>query len=163
MANIINDFPEILTSCRFYVELKLDDSQDPVDAYFMDCKGLKRTQEVIEICEVTSQRWGSAKSGQLVRTKIPGNVKTNNVTLKRGMTRSNTLWKWFDATQSGNWKNQRRDGSISIYDQLGEVQARFVFRRAWLTGYVVSDLSSSSNEIQIEEVELAIEEFIRDQ
>ncbi len=61
MPNLINNFPEILTNSRFYVELKLDGSQDPVDAYFMDCKGFKRTQDVVEVCEVTPQRWGKAK------------------------------------------------------------------------------------------------------
>lgn len=163
MPNAIDGFPEILTNCRFYVELKLDNSQNPVDAYFMDCKGFKRNQEIVEFREVTAQRWGNAKSGLIVCTKIPGNVKTNNVTLRRGMTQSITLWKWFEAVQAGNWAKQRQDGSLSIYDQTGTVQARFVFRRAWPTSYVLSDLSASSNDIEIEEMELAVEELIREQ
>lgn len=163
MPNIIQDFPEILTNCNFYIELKLDDSKEPVDAYFMDCKGFKRTQEIVEFREVTAQRWGSANSGLVVCTKIPGNLKTNNITLRRGMTQSTTLWKWFEAVQAGNWAKQRRDGSLSIYDQARDVQARFLFRRAWPTSYVLTDLSASSNDVEIEEMELAVEEFIRDQ
>ena len=83
MPNKINGFPEILTNSRFYIELSLDGSQDPVDAYFTECKGFKHSQEVIEVCEVTPQRWGKAKYGQVVRTKVPGNIKTNNITLRR--------------------------------------------------------------------------------
>lgn len=157
--------PEVLTACRFYIELSLDGSQEPVDAYFLDCKGIKRTQEIIEVCEVTPQRWGKAGNsrGRVVRTKVPGNVKYNNLTLRRGLTCSDTIWKWFDAIQSGKWaENQRRNGSISIYDQAGTVQARFLFWRAWATSYTLTDLNAGSNEIEIEEMELAVEEITRD-
>ncbi len=163
MSNLINNFPEILTTCRFYLELKLDGSEDPVDAYFMDCKGFKRTQEVIEACEVTPQKWGKATYGQVVRTKVPGNVKSNNLTLRRGMTRSQTFWKWFEAVQEGRWSEQRKDGSLTVYDQAGTIQARFDFQGAWPTSYTLTDLSSSSNEVEIEEVEVAFEEFTRSQ
>jgi len=162
MAEVAS-FPELLASCRFYVELSLDGSQDPIDAYFMDCKGLKRTQEIVEVCEVTTQQWGKAKSGMVVRTKVPGNVKTNNISLRRGMTCSATLWNWFDAVQTGNWKGQRKDGSLNILDQAGEVQAKFTFYRAWPTVYSLTDVSAGSNEVEIEEMELAVEVLIREQ
>lgn len=153
---------EILTTCRFYLELKLKDSNDSVDGIFMDCKGFKCTQEVIEICEVTPNQWGKEqKPGQLVRTKIPGNIKTNNLVLKRGMTASKTLWKWFEDIQTGNWAKERRDGSLTIYNQKSDIQARFEFQRAWPTNYTITDVSASSNEIEIEELELACEEFKR--
>lgn len=161
-----DDLPEILTNCRFYLELSLNPSDGTpaaADAYFMDCKGFKNTQEVSEICEATAQVWGNAKAGHVVRTKIPGNSKINNITLRRGMTRSQTLWQWFNDVQSGGWAKKRRDGSLSIYDQAGIVQARFNFSRAWPVSYVVSDLSAGSNDIEIEEMELAVEAFIRDQ
>lgn len=163
MANLINDFPEILTNCRFYIELKLEGSQEPVDAYFMDCKGFKRTQDVIEVTEVTPHRWGAAKMGQVVCTKVPGNVKTNNITLCRGMTKSTTLWKWFEAVQEGNWAKQRRDGSLTIYDQSNSSQAIFQFQGAWPISYIVSDLSSAGGDSEIEEMEIAVEMFARQQ
>ena len=157
----MNNFPEILTNSRFYIELKLDGSEEPVDGYFMECKGFKISQEVIDICEVTSRRWGAAKHGQVVRTKIPGNVKTNNITLRRGMTKSTTLWKWFEAVQEGNWAKQLRNGSLSIYDQAGNQQAIFQFKGAFPVSYIASDLSSSSNDLEIEEMEIAVETFTR--
>ncbi len=160
-SNLINSFPEILTTCRFYIELKLEGSQDPVDAYFMECKGFKRTQDVVQVCEVTPQKWGKAQSGQVVHTKVPGNVKTNNIVLRRGMTSSITFWKWFEAVQEGNWAQQRRDGSLTIYDQAGNLQALFQFQGAWPTSYIASDLSAGSNEVEIEEMEVAVETFTR--
>lgn len=160
-SNLIHNFPEILTTCRFYLELKLDDSQDPVDAYFMECKGFKRTQEVIEVCEVTPEKWAQATRGRVVRTKVPGNLKCTNLTLKRGMTCSMAFWKWFDAVESGHWGQQRRNGSLSIYNQAGEMQARFEFQNAWPTSYSLADVNASSNEVEVEEVELAVEELKR--
>lgn len=166
----MNEFPELLTTCRFYLELKLTGSHDVVDAYFMECKGFKRTQEVIEVCEVTPQKWGTkgTSSGRVVRTKIPGNVKNNNIVLRRGLTVSTTLWNWFEAVQLGKWaektpqKNQRRDGALTIYNQAGEAQARFVFQRAWPVSYTVTDFNASSNDVEIEELEIAVEEFMRE-
>jgi phage tail-like protein len=157
------NFPEILINCRFYMELKLDGSKDPVDAYFMECKGFKRTQEVVEICEVTPRQWGKAKSGQIVRTKTPGNIKANNITLRRGMTQSMTLWKWFEAVELGKWGEQLRDGSLSVYDQAQNIQASFQFRGAYPISYMASDFSASGNDVEIEEMELAIEGFVRQQ
>jgi phage tail-like protein len=158
----MQNFPEILTSCRFYIELKLEGSLEPVDAYFLECKGFKNTQDVIEVCEVTPLKWGKAKSGLMVRTKVPGNFKTNNITLRRGMTKSKTLWKWFEEVQKGNWAKQLRDGSLSIYNQLGVAEAKFQFRGAWPVSYMASDLLSNSTEIEIEEIEIAVEMFKRE-
>lgn len=157
----VKNFPEILTSCRFF--LRIENLPEPVDAFFMDLKGVKRSQEVVEICEVTPQRWGNATSGQVIRTKIPGNVKNNNLTLRRGITQSQNLWKWFESVQQGNWKQQRRSGSLSIFDQEATERVRFSFQRAWPVSYVISDLGAGSNEIEIEELELAVEELIREE
>jgi phage tail-like protein len=156
------DYPEILVSCRFYLQLELDGSNDFVDGIFMDCKGFKTTQEVIEFAEVTPQKWGQgATKGRVKRTKVPGNLKTQNITLRRGLSISKTLWNWFEAVEKGNWAKQRRNGSITIYDQTSKQQVKFDFSRAWPTSYTISDLSSSSNDYEIEELELACEDFRR--
>ncbi len=153
--------PEILTASRFYLELSLDGSNQSVDGIFMDCKGFKCSQEVIEVCEVTPNKWGKADKGMVRRTKIPGNIKTSNIVLSRGMISSVTLWKWFEETQKGNWAKQRRDGSLKIYNQKGESQAQFDFLNGWATSYKISDLSASSNDYEIEELEIACEVFKR--
>ncbi|MEB3210438.1 MAG: phage tail protein [Leptolyngbyaceae bacterium] len=154
---------EILTTSRFYLEIALDDSHDLIDGYFAECQGFKRSQEVIEVCEVTPQKWGSANAtkGRVNRTKMPGNMKSENIILKRGMTISDSLWKWLKAVEDGNWAKQRRDGDLTIYDQHGDPQARFRFLRGWPTSYKIADVKSDSTDFQIEELELAVEEFLR--
>jgi phage tail-like protein len=153
--------PEILTNSKFYLELKLDGSQEPIDGYFMECQGFKNNFDVIEIAEVTPQTWGKAKSGLVVRTKLPGNLKTSNLVLRRGMTISTTMWNWFKAVSEGNWGKQRRDGSLTIYNQGSDPVAQFQFSRAWPSSYKIGDLKAASNEFEIEELEIATEAFIR--
>lgn len=152
---------EILTANRFYLELSLDGSQDRVDGIFLECQGFKRTQDAIEICEVTPNKWGRADKGLVVRTKIPGNVKSGNLVLRRGMTSSMTLWNWFGAVQAGKWATQRKNAALTIYDQAGQEQARFELMGAWPTSYKLADVNARSHEIEIEEVEIAFEEFTR--
>lgn len=152
---------EILTVSRFYVGLNLDGSVDPVDGYFMECKGFKYTQNVIELAEVFPQKWGKATRGQVIRTKMPGNEKVNNINLRRGLSSSMTLWKWIKAVQTGNWADQLRDGNLVIYRQDGSEGARFAFEGAWPVSYNISDSVVSGSDLAFEELELAVETFVR--
>lgn len=154
---------ELLTNSKFYLEITLSGSQQEIDGYFMECLGFKRSQEVISVCEVMPQKWGSsdAKYGRVVRTKLPGNPKSENITLKRGLCISDTLWKWFKAVEEGKWGEQRRDGDLTIYDQHADVKARFRFFRAFPTSYKITDLKAAGSEFELEELELAVEGFVR--
>ncbi|NEQ33118.1 MAG: phage tail protein [Leptolyngbya sp. SIO4C5] len=156
------DFPELLAASRFYLELSLDGSREEVDAVFLECQGFQKTQKEIEIVEVTPNKWGqSDQVGQLVTTKIPGRMKTDNLVLRRGMTNSVTLWQWLAEVESGKWAKQLKAGSLVIYNQAGKEQARFDFIDAWPMRYKVADVSAQSTEIEIEELEIAIGNLTR--
>ena len=154
---------EILSSSRYYLEITLAGSKDEIDGYFMECQGFKRSQEVISVCEVTPQKWGSkdAKVGRVIRTKLPGNSKSENIILKRGLSISDSLWRWFKATENGKWGVQQRDGDITLYDQKAAIKARFRFYKAWPVSYKISDLQASSSDFELEELELAVDDFVR--
>jgi phage tail-like protein len=153
------DFPEILTNARFYLELKLEGSVDSIDGIFMDCSGFQQSQDVIEISEVTPQLWGKNgdTKGRVIRTKLPGNVTYTNLTLRRGLTTSMTLWNWLQQIQQGHWSEQRRDGALVIYDQAGNAQFRFEFQGAWPLRYKISDLDVASGDFNVEEMEVVVE------
>jgi len=159
MANQV----EYLTNSRFYVEISLQGSLQPIDGYFMECSGLSRSQEAIEIVEVTPQVWGKtgATKGRVIRTKIPGNVKSDNITLKQGLNISMTMWNWLKAVENGKWSEQLKDGDITIYDQASEEKVRFRFSGAWPTRYKVSDFKADGNEFAITEIELSVADFLR--
>jgi phage tail-like protein len=158
---------EFLTNSRFFVEIKFADSKQEIDGYFMECQGFKRSQDVITATEVTPQKWGSkdadAKWGRVLRTKLPGNSKCENIILKRGLCISDTFWRWFIGVEEGEWGGKQRQENIFliIYDQKAESRARFCCSRAWPVSYKISDLKSSGTEFELEEIELAVEDFFR--
>ena len=158
-----SDDYELLTSSRFYLELRVDGSDDRIDGYFTECAGFERTQEVIEFCQVTPQKWGKDSNavGRVIRNKMPGNSKSSNLILRRGMTTSKMFWEWFNAVEQGNWAKQRRNGDLTLYDQGGDEKARFRFSGAWPIKYKIGDVGASKAEFEIEEVELAVDEFKR--
>ena len=159
----IGGFSEILTASHFYLELKLGADNETTDATFLECQGFKRSQDVAEICEVTSEKWGkdNTSSGRVVRTKIPGNVKIENIVLKRGITNSMVLWNWFAKVEAGQWADYLKDGSLVIYNQEGTEQVRFNFKQAFPVRYTVADVNAKSNELEIEELEIAVADFER--
>jgi phage tail-like protein len=77
------------------------------------------------------------------------------------MTNSLAIWKWFEAVQEGKWANQRKNAALSIYDQAGQEQARFELAGAWPASYKIADVNARSSDIEIEEIEVAYEEFKR--
>ncbi|MGB6300580.1 MAG: phage tail protein [Rivularia sp. (in: cyanobacteria)] len=151
---------QVLSPHCFYLELSLDNSKEKVDVIFLECRGFQRTQEVIEICEVTSNKFGAAKKGMPVRTKIPGNARSGNLTLLRGMSSSIALWDWFQSSHD-NWAKQRRNLSLTLYDPASKGQARYELTGAWPTSYKFGDVGARSKDVEIEEVEIAFEEFKR--
>ncbi|AKG20499.1 phage tail protein [Calothrix sp. 336/3] len=157
-----NDY-EILTSSKFYLEIRVDGSDDRIDGYFMECSGFERSQDVVEFCQVTPQKWGKNASavGRMMRTKMPGNSQSGNLNLRRGMTISKAVWDWFNAVEMGNWAKQRRNGDITLYDQSGTERARFRFLGAWPSKYKITDVKVDSSDFEVEEIELVIDEFQR--
>ena len=152
--------PEILTQSRFYVELKLKGSKE-IDAFFMECKGFKYSQDLIEFAEVFPQKINGKTIGEVIPTKIPGNYKVDNISLKRGLNASKTLWEWIYDVQNRNWAEQYRDGSLTIYKQNGQVGARIDFFQAWPVSYTLADFTVSGTDLAFEELELACQRFKR--
>ena len=161
----IGEFSELLLASRFYLrlELQIGGGDQTVDAVFLECQRFQRAQKTIEIVEVSANQWAKAKYGQLVATKIPGRAATDNLVLKRGLTNSMTLWNWFTAVESGQWKDHEAEGALSIYDQSGSEQARYDFQGAWPMRYNASGVNAQSTEVAIEELELAVKTFTRAQ
>lgn len=161
--NSTSTFYEYLTASRFYVELHLDDSVEDVDGLFMECKGLKYYQDTIEFAESFPESWGrnGTSVGRIYRSKIPGVERIDNLSLRRGMGASETLWRWIDTAQSGGWAEACKNGSITLYRQDGNAGARFQFEGAWPVSYTVSDNMVSGTDLAFEDLEIACEQLRR--
>src|SRR5437763_12820912 len=94
-----------LISAWFGVEF-----QNQVVGAFRECTGLGSENEVVEYK-------ASSEKGQFVIKKVPGNLKWNNITLKRGITDSMDMWKWRELVEQGKISEARKNGTITMYDQ----------------------------------------------
>jgi phage tail-like protein len=131
------------------------DIQDVVTGYFTECSGLGSENEVIEHKVVTEK-------GTEVVLKLPGRLKWENITLKRGITSSMDIWDWRKQVEEGKVEDARRDGSIVMYDQGLKEIARWNFERAWPVKVSGPQPKADSNEIGIEELTLAHEYIKRE-
>ncbi len=124
-----------------------------IKGYFTECSGLGSEHEVIEQREVNEK-------GREIVIKLPGRLKWDNITLKRGITSSMDIWAWRQQVEDGDVESARKDGSIVMYDRKLKEVARWNFRRAWPVKVTGPQPKADSNEIGLEELTLA-HEFIR--
>jgi len=124
--------------------------QGAVKGYFTECSGLGSEHEVIEHKVVT-------EGVHEVVMKIPGRLKWENITLKRGITSNMDIWKWRKEIENGNVDKNRHDGSVTMFDQELHPIARWEFKRAWPVKVTGPQPKSDSNEIGVEELTITHE------
>jgi phage tail-like protein len=129
------------------------DIQGVVKGYFTEVSGLGSEHEVIEHKVIN-------ESGHEIVMKIPGRLKWENITLKRGITSSLDIWDWRKHVEDGEVDGNRRDGSIIMFDHKLNPVARWEFKQAWPVKVTGPQPKADSNEIGIEELTLA-HEYIR--
>lgn len=121
-----------------------------IKGYFTECSGLGSENEVIEHKQTLE------KGGERI-LKIPGRLKWENITLKRGITSAMDIWKWRKQVEDGKVNEARRDGSIIMFDQELKEVARWNFLRAWPVKCTGPQPKSDSNEVGIEELTITHE------
>ncbi|MGD2207084.1 MAG: phage tail protein [Anaerolineae bacterium] len=124
--------------------------QGMVTGYFTECSGLGSEHEIIEHKIVDD-------NGNEVIMKIPGRLKWENVTLKRGITDNMDIWDWRKTVEDGDVESARANGSIVMFDQHLTEMARWNFENAWPLKVSGPSVKSDSNEIGIEELTIAHE------
>ncbi len=140
---------------NFAVNLYNDASNEMLcQGYFSEVNGLELTMEPKIIAE------GGRNWGEVQRV---GPTKFSPIILKRGVTHHNDLWSWFDAVTQGNNYGYRLSGEIDVYgaefDEEGERKVVMTWKLKGIlpTKFKGPDLNSTSNQVAIEEVHLAVE------
>ncbi len=124
---------------RFLVEI-----QGLIVAGFTEVTGLQAETEFEEIKE------GGVNDHI---HKLPKLTKYPNITLKRGITDSDVLWKWHQEVVSGHFK--RKDGFIVLLDSVGDEKWRWFFSDAYPVKWTGPDLKTDSSTVAVETLELA--------
>jgi phage tail-like protein len=127
-----------------------------VKGAFRECSGMGSENEVVEYK-------ASGEKGEFVIQKVPGRMKWNNITLKRGITDSMDMWKWRRLVEQGKIEQARKNGTINMYNTEGTVIARWDFINAWPSKLTGPAANAANNEVGIEEMELTVEGYERKQ
>jgi phage tail-like protein len=85
--------------------------------------------------------------------QLPKRIKYHNITLKRGITDLDDLWKWYYEVVSG--KFQRKDGFIVLLDGTGKEKWRWNFIKAYPVKWIGPEFKADSNTVAFETIELA--------
>jgi phage tail-like protein len=117
---------------------------------FRECSGIGSETELIEYK-------GSGKDDYHTIQAVPGRLKWQKINLKRGITDSMAAWQWRKLVEQGEVDAARGNGSIVMMDQKGVEVARWNFLRAWPTKISGPSLNSGTNEVGVEELEIAHE------
>lgn len=129
---------------KFYFEVKWDSEV----MSFQEVSGLDTEAQIIEY------RAGDSK--EFTTIKMPGLKKSGNVTMKKGVFKSdNKFWKWFSQVKMNTIK--RVPVTISLLDESGKPTMVWTLANAWPTKITGTDLKADGNEAAIETIEIAHE------
>jgi phage tail-like protein len=131
--------PDAYPNCRFYVKLG-----DKVEGVFTEVSGLQVEMDVMEYQE-------GGNNGFVHR--LPGFTKVSNITLKRGMTKSNDFYKWCMEMASGQFT--RRNVSIVMYDPAGNELMHWDFENVYPVKWIGPQFRAADATAAIETLELA--------
>jgi phage tail-like protein len=87
--------------------------------------------------------------------KLQGMRKFTAIVCKRGYIQSDELWSWYARIHNG--QDDRRNGSVVLYNEARKPVMRWNFENAWLNKIEGPSLKASGNEVAIESMELVHE------
>jgi len=129
---------------KFYFQVKWDSEV----LSFQEVTGLDVEAQVIE--------YRSGDSPVFSTVKMPGIQKSGNVTMKKGVFKSdNKFWDWFNKIKMNTIA--RVPVTISLLDETGAPTMVWTLANAWPTKITGTDLKSDGNEAAIETIEIAHE------
>jgi phage tail-like protein len=91
--------------------------------------------------------------------KLTGLNKYSAITLKRGVTDSDELWRWRKSVIDG--RTERKNGSIILLDESGVERIRWNFVNAWPSKWTGPSFNATSTAVAVETLEIMHEEVAR--
>ncbi|OGB25273.1 MAG: phage tail protein [Burkholderiales bacterium RIFCSPLOWO2_02_FULL_57_36] len=129
---------------KFYFQVKWDSQV----MSFQEVSGLDIQSEEIKY------RHGDSPEFSVI--KMPGLKKVGNVTMKKGVFKSdNKFWDWFNQIKMNTIK--RVPVTISLLDEAGAPTMVWTLANAWPTKITGTDLKAEGNEASIETIEIVHE------
>ena len=139
-----------LLGFNFMLEL-----EGAIAGYFTECSGIGSEHEIVEHKVVDKQ-------GHEIVRKIPGRMKWQDITLKRGITSDLQIWKWRETVIQGKMADARKPISITMLTRDYQPVAIWHFTNAWPSKVSGPSFKSDSNEFGVEEVTIVHEGMYRE-
>jgi phage tail-like protein len=92
--------------------------------------------------------------------QLPKAVVQSTLSLKKGLSDADALWKWFDGCRSAVLYKQpleRKNISVIVFDESRTEQARFLFAGAYPVKWTGPTLTGTGSAVAIEQLEIAHE------
>lgn len=115
-------------------------------AAFSEVSGLTTESDVIEY------RTGAE---DITVRKLPGLKKFGNITLKRGYTATDDLWKWRKEVMDG--ATTRHSGTIVLLNEARQAAIKWTFREGWITKLEGPSFNAKTSDVGVETAEVAHE------
>ena len=129
---------------KFHFQVKWDSEV----MSFQEVSGLDVESQTIE--------YRHGDSPQFSTINMPGIRKYSNVTMKKGVFKSdNKFWDWFNQIKMNTVK--RIPVTISLLDEAGNATMVWTLANAWPAKITGTDLKADGNEVAIESIEIAHE------
>jgi len=136
-----------------YFRLKLDDREG--SGLFTEANGGGSENAIIE------QKVALPDGKGVEIKKIPGNLKYNDITLKRGIDADMKLWEWRQLVVNGKYKEARCNGTIEMLDSEFNPVAAYSFERGWVSKYTPAGMNAGQDQAAIEEITICVEKYER--
>jgi phage tail-like protein len=134
---------------NFLVNLGDGNTEGP-EAGFQECSGIGMEVTVAEY------RNGNEKENSV--RKITGLNKSTDVTLKRGVIGSLSLYKWLDQIRNGDQKDAMRNVVIQLQNEdHSAVVQEWTLKRARIIKHTSGPLNAKGTDVAMEELVLAYE------
>jgi phage tail-like protein len=143
---VLRDLP--YTQFNFLVDLGTGQTEGP-EAGFQECSGISMTVDVIEY------RNGNDKENS--PRKLTGLAKVSDVTLKRGIIGSLSLYRWIDQIRNGD-QSALRTVTIQLQNEdHTAIVMTWKLLRARIVKHTTGPLNAKGTDVAMEELTLAYE------
>ncbi|MEO1377739.1 MAG: phage tail protein [Cyanobacteria bacterium J06635_10] len=144
---------ELLVSCRFYFE-----ADNLTDKQILEVSGLSSETPAAGGDKVL----GSSKNAVNLRQAAPTRAKFTPVVVKVVATTNTDLYKWYEFCNKNeggksDWSSNRKASSVTVYDQAGDMKARWELLNSYPTKYEGPKLEAGSNDVANETITLVHE------
>lgn len=140
----------IFTAFNFHVDIRVDGDDDfHCESGFSTCDGL----------EMSATNKSIRSGGDNWRTMhLGGPVSTGTLVLKRGMTSSFDLWRWFEKVHSDGHRHLRATIEVtSLGSRPAAEQATWILDRCLPVRLRVPGFDAAAGQLAIEELQAAYE------